>query len=460
MTCPDCEKLQERVEKLEKTIATLEGKYQEIVAGLEKKTEELLKENKELKRRLALYENAHTPPSQRRYPTRQNGGQRTGKRFPGRPEGHPGTTRPVPKPDVVIQAGWSRCPRCGVRLGEPARVKRRIVEDIPKPQPVVTKEFLELEGDCPGCGTHVVARHPDCPPDGRFGKNVLVQVPLLKYEERLPHHKIREVLKRQYGLSITTATIFDITRRVSDWLKPRYEEVRQRVSGAQVVYSDWTGMKVDGRKYWTWDFVTDTEVLITVRKSKRKKVLKEVLGKSFSGTIVCDGCKSFPNFTRNLQRCWAHLLREADYLAEHVDEAKPLQNALHKLYGSLKTSLEDDPPPEERARLARNAKRRLGRWTRKPYETEEVRKFAATIRNGADHWFTFITNPGVEPTNNRAERALREHVVQRKIIGTLRNEKGTSIYETMMTMLATWNQRGLNPSQALDENLSFAWAKS
>jgi len=324
----------------------------------------------------------------------------------------------------------------------------------------VVKEFLEFEGDCPGCGAHVVARHPDCPPEGRFGKNVLVQVPLLKYEERLPHRKIREVLKRQYGLSITTATIFDITRRVSDWLKPRYEEVRQRVSGAQVVYSDWTGMKVDGKRYWTWDFVTDTEVLITVRKSKRKKVLKEVLGKSFSGTIVCDGCKSFPNFTRNLQRCWAHLLREADYLAEHVDEAKPLQKALHKLYGSLKTSLEDDPPPEERARVARNAKRRLGRWTRKPYETEEVRKFAATIRNGADHWFTFITNPGVEPTNNRAERALREHVVQRKIIGTLRNEKGTSIYETMMTMLATWKQRGLNPSQALAESLSFAWAKS
>jgi len=66
MTCPDCEKLQK------------------IVA-------ELKTEIEELKRRLALHENAHTPPSQRRYPTRQNGGQRTGKRFPGRPKGHEGT---------------------------------------------------------------------------------------------------------------------------------------------------------------------------------------------------------------------------------------------------------------------------------------------------------------------------------------------------------------------------------
>ena len=86
---------------------------------------------------------------------------------------------------------------------------------------------------------------------GRFGKNVLVQVPLLKYEERLPHNKIREVLERQHGLLIITASIFDITRRVSDWLKPEYEETHRRVSAAKVVYSDWIGMKVDGKKYWT-----------------------------------------------------------------------------------------------------------------------------------------------------------------------------------------------------------------
>jgi len=71
-----------------------------------------------------------------------------------------------------------------------------------------------------------------------------------------------------------------------------------------------------------------------------------------------------------------------------------------------------------------------------------------------------VTTQGVEPTNNRAERALREHVVQRKITGTLRNEKGTSIYETMMTLLATWKQRGLNPAQTLADSLRFAWVKS
>jgi len=75
-----------------------------------------------------------------------------------------------------------------------------------------------------------------------------------------------------------------------------------------------------------------------------------------------------------------------------------------------------------------------------------------------DFWyvftFTFVTHPGVEPTNNRAERALREHVAQRKIVGTLRNRKGTSIHERIMTVLATWVQQGLNSFQMMRAKLS------
>ena len=124
-----------------------------------------------------------------------------------------------------------------------------------------------------------------------------------------------------------------------------------------------------------------------------------------------------------------------------VDRAKPIRKALYKLYNQLKVVLEDDPPPEERAKLAMKAKRRLRYWMRKRYRNREIKDFIQKIRNGFDHWFTFVTTPGIAPTNNQAERALREHVVQRKIIGTFRNEKGTSIHETIMTLLATWKQR-------------------
>gem|GEM_PF-3867255 len=38
----------------------------------------------------------------------------------------------------------------------------------------------------------------------------------------------------------------------------------------------------------------------------------------------------------------------------------------------------------------------------------KLRKFIEKIRRGYPFWFTFITTPRVEPTNNCAERALRE----------------------------------------------------
>ncbi len=97
---------------------------------------------------------------------------------------------------------------------------------------------------------------------------------------------------------------------------------------------------------------------------------------------------------------------------------------------------------------------RRRRFTQKDYASDKVRKLIGKISNGFEFWLTFILHPGVEPTNNRAERALREHVVLRKIVGTLRNGKGTTIHETIMTVLATWEQCGLNKLHMLRSCLS------
>ena len=165
------------------------------------------------------------------------------------------------------------------------------------------------------------------------------------------------------------------------------------------------------------------------------KVLMEVLTRNFTGIIVCDGWKPYARFTKRLQRCWAHLLRESKDLAEKIEEALPLHEALKKLYEELNDALENDLPPEVRRGLWHMARSMLKQWIMKEYVSEKVKKLIGKINNGFEYWFTFVIYPGVEPTNNRAERALREHVVLRKILGTLRNGKGTSIHERIMTML-------------------------
>ena len=191
-----------------------------------------------------------------------------------------------------------------------------------------------------------------------------------------------------------------------------------------------------------------------IRKSRGTNVLIEVLTRRFKGIIVCDGWKPYARFTKNLQRCWAHLLRESKDIAEKFEEAIPLHKALKELYDLLTKALENDPPPEVRMTLWELAQEALRHWISKEYSIEKVRKFIGKISNGFDYWFTFILNPGVDPTNNRAERALRPHVVLRKILGTLRNRKGTAIHELIMTVLATWGQRGLDCLQMLTIRLA------
>ena len=431
----------------------------DIIKQLLEQNEQLKKENELLKARitdleskLAQYENAHTPPSLRRGRNLKNDVGNKGK--PGQKTGHKGVTRPLATPDSQVEVTADRCPDCGAKLGTPFRIESKIIEEIPEPQPVMVTEYRIAHYRCPCCQKEVVANDASCPHKGKFGNNTIAQTTLLKYEDRLPHRKIQSTLNRMHGLKISPATIFDLTRRAAEAVQSEYDEILNKIRDASILYVDETGIHVQGRKYWIWTFTTPSETFFVIRKSRGTKVLLEVLTRRFKGIIVCDGWKPYVRFTKQLQRCWAHLLRESKEISEKFEEAVPLHNALKDLYESLTKALENDPPPEVRLSMWRSAQEMLMNWINKEYFAVKVQKFIGKISNGFDYWFTFIVNPGVEPTNNRAERALRPQVVLRKILGTLRNEKGTSIHERIMTILATWGQRGLNSPQMLTVKLA------
>jgi transposase len=255
-------------------------------------------------------------------------------------------------------------------------------------------------------------------------------------------------------LKVSPAAIFDLTRRAADAVRSECDAILSRIRGAPILYVDETSIHVQGETHWIWAFTTPSETFFVIRKSRGMKVLMEVLTRRFKGIIICDGWKPYSKFTNRLQRCWAHLLRESKDLAEKFEEAIPLHKALKEIYDSLTKALENDPPPQVRMYLWNLARKALRNWMAKDYFEEKVLKFVGKISNGFEYWFRFIINPGVEPTNNRAERALRPQVVLRKILGTLRNYKGTVIHERIMTTLATWGQRGLDSLQMLRASLS------
>ena len=426
----------------------------ELVEQLKNENELLKAKIKELEARLAQYENAHTPRSLRRGRNRKKDQDKNNKGKPGQKVGHKGLTRPYATPDRQVEVTIDRCPDCGTDLGAPFRIDSKIVEEIPEPQPIIVTEYKIAHYRCPCCRKEVAAKDPGCPHEGKFGNNVIAQATLLKYDGRMPHRKIQDAMKRLFGLRISPATIFDLTRRAADAVRSEYDAILRKIRSAPILYVDETSIHVQGERHWIWTFSTPSESFFVIRKSRGMKVLMEVLTRRFKGIIVCDGWKPYARFTKRIQRCWAHLLRESKDIAEKFEEAIPLHNALKELYAILTEALEKDPPPEVRKTLWQLAREALRHWIMKEYSIEKVRKFIGKINNGFDYWFTFIINPGVEPTNNRAERALRPQVVLRKILGTLRNDKGTSIHERIMTTLATWEQRGQDILQMLTAKLA------
>lgn len=400
-----------------------------------------LKERLEhLERRLARLENPHTPPSRSysRRPLIPEDQQKP----PGQKAGHAGASRPVPEPDETVTATAERCGHCESPLGEPVSYERRVIEDLPEPAPIRVTAYLLARYACGQCGAETVATHPSCLPDSAFGKNLHRQAAAMKYGQRLPFRKIAHALKQQHGLDVSSAAVLGMVGRVAAALRPDYAAIQRRVRSAPVVHADETSVRVDGRTWWVWTFSAGVDSFLMVAPSRGGRVIEEALGADFKGIIVCDGWKPYASFTPRIQRCWAHLLREADFAAREEAEAAPFAAALRRML-ALGKSAASLPEPGRREAW-RKLRRWMGIWTSREYGSPKARKLAKKAANGGEHWFTFVLVPGVPPTNNAAERALRETVVQRKIIGTLRNERGAFAHETIMSCLATWENKGLD----------------
>lgn len=402
--------------------------------------DKLLKRVKELERKLSAYENAHTPNSKLRFPPRIINDN---LKLPGQKIGHKGTTRKKPDPTMTLEVIEEKCLHCKSKLGKPVKTTTKIIEEIPEPQPVEVTEYKINHYKCNNCGKKIIAKAL-IPKHSNFGVNTLTHVTLLKFEDRLPLRKVCSALKRQFNLNMSSATVLDITKRVSDKLSSEYNKIKYSLRKSKSVNIDETGIRVGGLNFYLWAFTNKDITLYVIRKSRGKKVIEEILGENYDGIIGCDGWTSYPSYTDKIQRCWAHLLREAKYLAEQFDSAKFIYQGLKRMFERAKSN---NPPSKEKLIIE------MKQWIEYAGCYKELRKFAVKVKNGIGHWFTFIGNKHVEPTNNRAERALRELIVQRKIIGTLRNNKGATIMERINSCIATWKQNKLNHFTELKAHL-------
>ena len=412
---------------------------------------ELCEENKKLQAELAKYKNSNTPPSANKHlkPNTKGKEEKGGKR--GAPEGHEGTTRQqTPEEHNVVDA--AECPGCHSHNVEDTKVINKTTEEIPEPvaPKVVSNEIHEKK--CLDCGLRFIPPQNTVPLKGKFGINLIVFVMLMRFLLRGVLRKTASFLDAGFALKITPATVNAILKRAAEAADAEYGILKRRIRTASRVFVDETSFSVLGVNYWVWIFRTKTDILLVIRPTRGNTVLSEILGLDYSGVVHCDCWRAYDILVHaSIQRCWAHLLRKSKELLTVA--GRHFHARLKAIHEEIIDFNKTNPTEGDRQKKTAEMTLRLNALLRYYSRYEEIRPVIKYIDNHHDQWLTCLRLSDVETTNNLAEQGIRETVMVRKIIGAFRSEDGSKHYETLASLIASWQLQGLDLQKELRQML-------
>ena len=221
---------------------------------------------------------------------------------------------------------------------------------------------------------------------------------------------------------------------------------------------DETGHKQNRLRMWTWCFRADLYTLFKIDPTRSTEVLINVLGTEFDGVLGCDYFSSYRSymdrFDVTTQFCLAHLIRDVKFLTTLPDGrdrayGERLREALRELFKVIHRREQFSAQQfQSQLELARFKVLSCAKFDVPP--TRCSRNMAARFEKHGTSYFQFITTPGVEPTNNLAEQAIRFVVIDRLITQGTRSERGNRWCERIWTVIATCTQRGRSVFEYLE----------
>jgi len=435
-------------------IATLE----EENAYLRRENACLRAENECLRRQLAAArKNSSTsskPPSsdivKPPKPPRKGGGKRKRGGQPGH-EQHLRTPFPPEAVDKVVSYTLDCCPDCGGKLrlfADPADVLQQV--EITETPTTVT-EHQGLAYWCRRCQKlHCVPLPEVVEKAGLFGPRLTALVAFMKGVCHASFSTIRKFLRDVVRVHVSRGYLAKVIAKVSESLTRSYAELFERLPGEAVLNVDETGHKENGEKFWTWCFRARLYTLFRIDKSRGSQVLEETLGAEFNGVLGCDYFSAYRKYMRKfdvlVQFCMAHLIRDVKFLLTlpgREDQAygQRVRDALRALFAVIHRRMEMTTAGFRQALEAARRQVLVAATTGVP-DTKHARNLAKRFRQHGEAYFRFITTPGIDPTNNLAEQAMRFVVIDRRITQGTRSETGRRWCERIWTVAATCAQQG------------------
>jgi transposase len=417
------------------------------VAELEARLHDLDDDNRRLRDKVLTAEAAAARPAAP-FRIKDHKRQSTPRR-PGRPTGHPGTSRQRPPLiDAEIVVPLDACPHCGGTVAG-VRAVHQFIEEIPEMRPHVTHLVTHV-GRCPQCAQSVASTHPlqvsraQGAAGVQLGPRALALAADLNKRVGLTMRTTCHVLRMLGGLQLTPGGLAQAVARLADRLGPVYVGLQQQIRAAPVVHSDETSWWVGGRGHWLWVFATPTATLYRVVANRNRATLVDTLGADYAGVLVSDCLAIYDGGPSRQQKCYAHHLKAIGAVVDLAPSAYAEQwRAL--LRAAIAYKCDPAPPPHLRQAFEIAADLYLADPRRDPHE-EALRLRLVKQR---DHLFTFLDYAEVPATNNLAERQLRPAVIARKLSCGNKTATGARTWEILASIATTWAQRG-------DSFLTFA----
>jgi transposase len=431
--------------------------------------------------------NSSRPPSSDPLSAPKRPAAKRSRKRRGGQVGHPFHTRHLYAPELCASVTDHRpeqCTRCGVALeGDDPEPLRHQIVDLPVLVPTVEEHRLHSL-HCGACGHRTRACLPEGVNATGFGPGVVGTVATLVAECRASHRTTLAVLRDFCGVRVGLGTVSTLLRRASRSVEAAVEEALAFVAhfdGAKHLdETSWVqrgvdGTNEDGAQAWLWVASTEPVTAFRIELSRKAEVAKGLVGELTRGVLVTDrfSAYSFAS-TANRQVCWAHLARDFTAMAERggpsgrvgrgllrvarlvfeIDRryrAGKLSNLLWEYYcGRLRM--------RARAYLEQGA-----RMDTKPGERSVKAQTKGTCKEllklEPALWL-FVGRPGVEVTNNRAERMLRHGVMLRKVSNGSQSSDGAEWMARLLTVVMTLRSRGENPHRFLVESSRAAIVKA
>jgi len=383
------------------------------------------------------------------------GGKPSGRGRGGQP-GHEGRHRrllPLGQVDEVVEHWPERCLSCAHVFGAPELVDasepwRHQVAELPLIAVRVTEH--RLHGVCcPECATSTRAVLSREVPRSAFGPRLQAAVVTLAVRNRVSRRDTTELACELFGVELSTGSVDTIIHRAGEALAGPYTELEQRIKSAPVVNIDETGWKTAGGNRTLWGALTSQTAVFRIAAGRHAFEARTLLGERFPGIVCSDRWRGYDYLDpTQRQLCWAHLLRDFTAHSEGMAEQKQFGSAglaiAHELFTAWDAYQQDGDRDRLETRIAPlqdKLRALLEHAVRKSPRTKYHRPFARNLQIRWPALWTFTHTPGVEPTNNHAERGLRGAVIYRKLSLGSQSDQGERTIERLLSASITCRLR-------------------